>query len=609
MFSNICILIVLLTTVLTATPSWGAAPRVVPIPHRTENVDSLETHVTERNKRLYDSLEVKSKRKAVPRLLYKLLFVEPHLDTLKGQIVDESRILKPYEGMTIGEITIDRHNVFSSDSTWLTRSANKVHVVTRERIIRRDLLYKEGDKFNPELVVRSQQLLKSRSYIYDTDLQITRDTLDSTKVNICVRTRDSWTISVDVGIHSDSHTMVGLSDGNILGTGNTFRFQTNFSRKDFSYGGNAFEYEVPNVFGSFFKANMEVGRRFYEDRLHMEVSKDFLKPSDYEVGFSYKDMRSKYYMIDLDTNKLVKVRNLDVWAGRSHYLPSINSSIFYTMRYNYARFSERPFVYEGYNPALHDHDVLLAGFGIYREKLYAANMIFGFGSKEYFASGYKAELLTGYSWGEFEDGIYLGMSCKTGKFSTMGYMMANFNLGSYINPRSGRWSRSAVDVDLAWFSHLFYFRRNRVRQFLALHYTQGWNRELGSNESIRFTPPNTMQALKQHAQGTNRMVLNTQTVIFTPFQPWGFRFAFFGFADFGLLGYSSNIFKNPFFNTLGMGLRIKNERLIFSEIEIRLGIAFGKGGLLESDYFRVASGSNFPELRYRPERPEIVDFK
>lgn len=39
------------------------------------------------------------------------------------------------------------------------------------------------------------------------------------------------------------------------------------------------------------------------------------------------------------------------------------------------------------------------------------------------------------------------------------------------------------------------------------------------------------------------MIINTETVVFTPYQPLGFRIAFFGFADFGLLGYSPNIFK------------------------------------------------------------------
>lgn len=173
-------------------------------------------------------------------------------------------------------------------------------------------------------------------------------------------------------------------------------------------------------------------------------------------------------------------------------------------------------------------------------------MVYGFGTREYLATGYKAELVSGYSWGEFNDEMYLGMSYQTGGFRGMGYIMGGFTLGSYIDLKSGMWRHSAVDVDLKWFSNLFLFRRSRIRQFLAFNYTQGWNRGEGSDEMIRFTHDNGLQALKEYVTGTNRMILNTETVVFTPYQPLGFRIAVFGFADFGLIGYSPNIFKTIF---------------------------------------------------------------
>ena len=44
--------------------------------------------------------------------------------------------------------------------------------------------------------------------------------------------------------------MVGLSDANIFGTGNTPEIQDHFfSRRDFSYGGNIVEYKNPQRAG------------------------------------------------------------------------------------------------------------------------------------------------------------------------------------------------------------------------------------------------------------------------------------------------------------------------------------------------------------------------
>ncbi len=47
--------------------------------------------------------------------------------------------------------------------------------------------------------------------------------------------------------------------------------------------------------------------------------------------------------------------------------------------------------------------------------------------------------------------------------------------------------------------------------------------------------------------------------------------AMFGFADFGLIGDNGNIFKNNFYATVGLGIRIKNEHLIFEYDEHPFG--------------------------------------
>ena len=620
MFVRICIFIM----TLWATQTLGVDLRKTSKPPHTHlkssyalfdtiqypEADSLATHVTERNQRLYDSIETKTSRNKFSNLLYKLLFVDPDIDDRNaGTVIDENALLKPYEGKTIGRIDIVRSNIFPEAERWVERTSNKLHVLTREKIIRRDLLFKSGEKLDADLIVRTQHLLRSRPYIYDTEVVILADSADSTRVNIMLCTRDSWTISLEANLHSEKRADVGIYDGNIFGTGNKLKFKTSFNWKTFEYGGNSLSYEMPNVLGSFYATEFEVGRCFFEENFKMAVHKDFLKPTDYEFGASFTNIRSKYYMIELDSMDLAKTRNFDLWGGYAHYVPKIGSSLFLTVRYNRERFGERPLVYYRYNPAFHDHDDFLIGMGLYRERFIAANMIYGFGMKEYLATGYKAEVVTGYSWGEFNDKFYLGLACKSGRFRSWGYVMGSFSLGSYIDWRSGKWTRSAVDVNMIWFSNLIHMGRNRLRQFVKINYTQGWNRTRGNNERIRFTKWNGLQSLKEYAIGTNRLAINTETVMFTPIQPLGFRFAFFGFADMGLLGNAANMFQNKFFSTVGLGLRIKNERLIFSEIQIRLGIAFGHGGWLDSDYFRLSNGTRLEQVRYSPSRPDPVDFE
>ncbi len=571
--------------------------------------DNLDIATSERNRRLYDSIRTKTSRRAVPRLLYRMLFRRPVVDTLTGRVVDESRALERFAGATVGEIRIVRAPIFGPGGNWFERAGDRIHVLTRERVIRRDLLFGPGDRFDPQLVVRNKQLLRSRAYLSDVDIEVRRDSLDSMRVDLTIRTRDSWSVTVDGALHGEGRTMVGLYDANLLGTGNLFRVKTHFDRGDFSYGGNIFEYELPNLLGSFFTADFSAGRDFYDSELCLGLRKEFLRPTDYEVGITYGDIKSKHRFVEADTQLLVKARNLDLWGGYSRYLRSARSSLFLTARYNYARVGLRPEVAPDLHPALHDRDLVLLSAGLYREKFYTANMVYGFGTREYLATGYRAELTAGRSWGEFNDELYLGLHYSTGGFRPHGYFMAGFTLGSHIDLRSGMWRRSAVNVDLRWFSNLYLLRRSRVRQFLGIDYTQGWNRASGADEVLVFTRENGLQALDERRTGTTRAVLNTETVLFTPYQPLGFRIALFGFADFGTIGFSPNLFKNSFFTTFGIGIRLRNERLIFNTVQIRLGLAVGKGGWPGSDYLRVSNSRRLDEQRYRPSRPEVVGFE
>ena len=75
-------------------------------------------------------------------------------------------------------------------------------------------------------------------------------------------------------------------------------------------------------------------------------------------------------------------------------------------------------------------------------------MIYGYGTREYLASGYKAELTGGYSWGEFGERMYLGTGYTIGDFTRIGYLSGGFSLGSYIDLSTGGWSGSAFDSEM-----------------------------------------------------------------------------------------------------------------------------------------------------------------
>ena len=109
--------------------------------------------------------------------------------------------------------------------------------------------------------------------------------------------------------------------------------------------------------------------------------------------------------------------------------------------------------------------------------------------------------------------------------------------------------------------------------------------------------------------GTTRLVVNTETIIFTPYEPLGFKTVLFAFADGGFLGFHGNVFRNDAFGSVGIGVRFRNERIVLGTVQIRLGVAFGPAGFAESHYLRLSHETQLPHYRFNPERPEFVTFQ
>lgn len=105
MYRRICILVLTVLAAVSVCFARTAGPGMRGPEITSPNInspdgfkpDSLNTATSERNQRLYDSIQSKTNRRAVPRMLYRMLFVKPVLDTtFSGRVVDESRLLEPY---------------------------------------------------------------------------------------------------------------------------------------------------------------------------------------------------------------------------------------------------------------------------------------------------------------------------------------------------------------------------------------------------------------------------------------------------------------------------------------------------------------------------------
>ncbi|MHC4781239.1 MAG: hypothetical protein ACYTFG_21910, partial [Planctomycetota bacterium] len=150
---------------------------------------------------------------------------------------------------------------------WFYRAANAVHIRTREDFIRKELLFRSGDCFDPLLLEESERLLRSYSFIGESDVfSVPKPGGDH---DVVVYTRDDWTTKVNLGFRIDEGVQIEgleLSEENLLGMGMLARV---FFKKAMETQDLGMEFQAPRLFGSRMDGRVSFGTtrrgKFYEE--------------------------------------------------------------------------------------------------------------------------------------------------------------------------------------------------------------------------------------------------------------------------------------------------------------------------------------------------------
>ncbi|MFW6078779.1 MAG: BamA/TamA family outer membrane protein [Gemmatimonadota bacterium] len=152
----------------------------------------------------------------------------------------------------IEHIFIDNHSIFDATDSeaveqlrFAHRLANALHVRTRAAVIRRELLFREGDCLDPLLLAESERLLRRLPFLSRVDVFVVEQpegarTVDadddeaggnvdadggdpaSESVHVVVDTQDEWSTQVDLRVRWDDgpdFQGAALRETNLLGTG------------------------------------------------------------------------------------------------------------------------------------------------------------------------------------------------------------------------------------------------------------------------------------------------------------------------------------------------------------------------------------------------------
>lgn len=105
---------------------------------------------------------------------------------------------------------------------WAYDLAESIHARTRTDVVRRTLLFREGDCYDPRLLEESERLL--RSYEFLSRAEVVSQPDGDGRVAVRVRTRDEWSRRIDARVRlSDGLELEGarIEEVNLFGTGRT----------------------------------------------------------------------------------------------------------------------------------------------------------------------------------------------------------------------------------------------------------------------------------------------------------------------------------------------------------------------------------------------------
>lgn len=594
---------------LPSSMIWGREinSRLAPTDSTINHIDSTKF---KNSNDYYDALLNRTQKSKLSKLIINSILVDTdwkNPKTNEPRLIQEENYFNGYKGKKIAKIEIFRTNVFSPNDS-IKRSIENLHVLTRRRIIRRNLFFKEGQKLDPEVMIRNEQYLRSLPYLADAYILIQEN--ENKDLDVFIYTRDNLSFSPGFTLY-DIDKMYGfLQETNFMGSGNRFEAGIYVNLQGSFFRGHRLEYTSLNLMGSFATLDLLNYRDFHERMQRYSLNKEFISPLDFAGGVNYQNY--KYDGLTEKPDSIVDIESqlTDFWAGISIPVYKNRDAIYFTSRYLHSYYPKRFAVSPTFNPAYHERKVALFSTGIYREGFYRGSLIYGFGRSEDIPYGYKFELIGGRSWEEFTNRWYMGASLQGASITPFGYFGGKSSIGSYYNDATKSYKQSVVSAQGLYFSNLGMIQKWGFRYFLWSTYRYGFNRMTGDGETLMLNSNIRPRGISDDiTTGRKRFTISTEGVAFAPFYVMNFRFAFFGYSDWSWLGDHTNMFDNDYCSTVGFGVRIKNERLIFQTIQIRLGFAITTTPNTKVNWLDISDETRMRINRIIPGRADFVEFR
>jgi hypothetical protein len=258
--------------------------------------------------------------------------------------------------------------------------------------------------------------------------------------------------------------------------------------------------------------------------------------------------------------------------------------------------------------SLQKYKLFLGSVSLSVQKFYKTNLIYSYGRTEDLPYGGLLNFTFGRELNEFKKRTYYGTSISIGKsFKQFGYLYGSAGFATFL--KGSKTEQGMLSVSADFISNLTYFGRYRIRNFINADFTRGFDRY--SDELLFLTNENGFYGFRNDSLGAEqRLSVHLESVVFSPANFYGFRFAVFGFADLGFLFWTNEYLTNAdYLSAIGLGLRIRNDNLIFNTLQIRIGFYPDLPLHSSVNHVMISGEQLLRPKNFEPGPPALIPFR
>jgi len=535
----------------------------------------------------YSKLNTASDKHLFLKDIYKMVLASPPPDTVlqKQNMIKAEDVYQRFSGKPISKIRIKVLKPFGptiADTnrpviTYVERSLNPTHFISRDWVIRNKLLFNEKDTINPLLMVENTRLLADLSYLQDAAIIVSPAQGDSVEVLVLVKDKFPWLVVPN--IISSGNVRIYGQHANIFGLGQSVGFEGTYMSNStpMIYLSRA-NYSVDNVYdqvGAELNYEVDNNNQLYQVRFDRK-----LIPNKVNLGGGLEISQTSQNIITDPTyvNKSLyyfKYMLYDAWASylfpARKILPFIRQRALYIIpgiSYSKKNYSEYPWVNIDSSSQFYNYDMILGNIVLAKQGYYRTNYLTNFGKAEYLPYGFQASITTGYSWTDFMKKPYMGLGFYvTTHINKVGFIFGKLDAGSHLMDRL---QQGAVSVNVLYLTDLLETKRNKFRMKSEISFTTGINRF--TNDLLYLGEAYGFLGLKKESfYGQQRLFMETSVINYTSLYFAGFRLALIGFVSAGTIGpHDTKLVNRRLVSSFGAGVYVQNDFLVFSSVEFKV---------------------------------------